>query len=131
MADTIERDRCAFCAIAAGSAPATVVREWPDALAIRPRHGGVNDSHVLVIPRGHVADAGEDPVVTGAVMARAAELAAERPASNIIANVGADAGQSVFHLHVHVITRTAGDGLPLPWTPQQEAERAARESGRG
>lgn len=122
---------CAFCEIAAGRAPATIVREWPDALAIRPRRGGVNESHVLVIPRVHVVDAGVDPVVSAAVMARAAELAAERPASNIIANVGADAGQSVFHLHLHVITRTRGDGLPLPWTPQQEAERAAREQHGG
>lgn len=123
---------CAFCKIAAGTAPAEIVREWPDALAIRPRGGGVNNSHVLVIPRTHVADAGTNPAVTASVMARAAELAAERPASNIIANVGADAGQSVMHLHLHVITRTAGDGIQMPWTRQQEAERAAKEAaGRG
>jgi histidine triad (HIT) family protein len=132
VTDTAEMiEACAFCAIAAGSAPATVFREWPDALAIRPRRGGVNDSHVLVIPRVHVADAGEDPTVTAAVMARAAELMAERPAANLITSKGKDATQSVMHLHVHVVTRTKGDGLPLPWTPQQEAERAAKEQGRG
>lgn len=119
---------CAFCKIAAGVAAAEIIREWPDALAIRPRGGGVNNSHVLVIPRTHVADAGTNPAVTASVMGRAAELAAERPASNIIANVGADAGQSVFHLHLHVITRTAGDGIQMPWTAQQEAERAAEEA---
>lgn len=113
---------CPFCAITAGTAPANIVRAWHDALAIRPRGGGVNDSHVLVIPMVHVADAGEDPAVTAAVMARAAELMAERPAANIITSKGRDATQSVFHLHVHVITRTAGDGLPLPWTPQQAEE---------
>lgn len=116
---------CPFCAIADGTAPADIVREWPDALAIRPRRGGVNDSHVLVLPRVHVANAGTDPAVTAAVMARAAELAAERDACNIIANVGAAAGQSVMHLHLHVITRTEGDGIQMPWTRQQEAERAA------
>lgn len=122
---------CAFCAIAAGDAPATVVREWDDAIAIRPRRGGVNDSHVLVLSRVHVADAAENPAVTAATMARAAELADERPASNIIANVGEAAGQSVFHLHLHVITREHGDGIQLPWTAQQEAERAAKEASRG
>jgi histidine triad (HIT) family protein len=115
-------DDCAFCAIAAGTVPATIDREWPDALAIRPRRGGVNDSHVLVIPRTHVADAGEDPAVTAAVMARAAELMAERPSANLITSKGRPATQSVFHLHVHVITRAVGDGLPLPWTPQQAKE---------
>lgn len=117
-----DADRCAFCAIGAGRAPATVVREWPDALAVRPRRGGVNHSHVLVIPRVHVQDAGTDPVVTAAVMARAAELVAERPAANLITSKGAAATQSVFHLHVHVITRQPDDGLPLPWTPQKLAE---------
>lgn len=115
-------DDCPFCAILAGRAPATIDRAWPDAIAIRPRRGGVNDSHVLVIPNTHVADAGENPAVTAAVMARAAELVAERPSANLITSKGKPATQSVPHLHVHVITRTAGDGLPLPWTPQQAKE---------
>jgi histidine triad (HIT) family protein len=124
MTDTEPAD-CAFCAIIEGRATANIIQIWHDAIAIRPRRGGVNDSHVLVIPRTHVADAGTDPAVTAATMARAAELAAQRPASNIIANVGAAAGQTVMHLHLHVITRTKGDGIQLPWTAQQEAERAA------
>jgi histidine triad (HIT) family protein len=117
---------CAFCEIVAGRAPATFDRTWPDAIAIRPRRGGVNDSHVLVIPTVHVADAGENPAVTAAVMARAAELVSERQAANIITSKGVAATQSVFHLHVHVITRTDGDGLPLPWTPQQTKEETRR-----
>ena len=116
-------DDCPFCAIATGDAPATIDREWPDAIAIRPRRGGVNDSHVLVIPRAHVADAGEDPAITAAVMARAAELMAERPSANLITSKGRPATQSVMHLHVHVVTRTKDDGLPLPWTPQQAAQK--------
>ncbi|MFI5614999.1 HIT family protein [Amycolatopsis sp. NPDC051903] len=115
---------CAFCAIAAGQAPATVVRSWDDAIAIRPRRGGVNEGHVLVLPRVHVADAGEDPQVTAQTMARAAELMAELDAANLITSKGRAATQSVPHLHVHVVPRTVDDGLPLPWTPQQELERA-------
>lgn len=118
---------CIFCDIVAGTAPATIVREWPDAIAIRPR-GGVNDGHVLVIPRVHVADAGVDPVVSAATMAAAAELMAEHPAANIITSRGVAATQTVFHLHIHVVPREDGDGLPLPWTPQQEAARVAKEA---
>lgn len=116
---------CVFCAIVAGRAPATVVREWDDVLAIRPR-GGVNDGHTLVIPRTHVPDAGTDPDVTAAVFRRAAELLDELPAGNLITSRGAAATQTVFHLHVHVLPRQERDGLPLPWTPQQEAVAARR-----
>ncbi|MFI9005512.1 HIT family protein [Streptomyces sp. NPDC053541] len=120
------KDGCAFCAIAAGTAPATVVRDWGDVLAIRPRRGGVAEEHLLVIPRVHVEDAGTDPKASGRVMECAAELMAEHPAANIITSKGAAATQSVSHLHLHVVPRTAGDGLPLPWTPQQTA--AARQA---
>ncbi|MFI8504507.1 HIT family protein [Streptomyces sp. NPDC085524] len=118
---------CVFCDIAAGQAPAVIVRQWPDALAIRPRSGGVNDGHVFVLPRVHVADAGTDPEVTVAVMRRAAELMAELPAANLITSKGEAATQSVPHLHVHVVPRQTDDGLPLPWSPQHAA-RAAKNS---
>jgi histidine triad (HIT) family protein len=93
---------CVFCAIAAGQTPAVIVREWPDTLAVRPR--------------------------TAAVMRRAAELMAEHPAANLITSKGAAATQTVYHLHVHVVPRQGGDGLPLPWTPQHTA-RAAAQNG--
>ncbi|MFI1808412.1 HIT family protein [Streptomyces californicus] len=59
---------CIFCAIAVGEAPAAIVREWDDALAVRPRSGGVNPGHVFVLPRVHVEDAGTDPEVTAAAV---------------------------------------------------------------
>ncbi|MCO1574586.1 HIT family protein [Crossiella sp. SN42] len=112
---------CSFCAIAQGRARALIIREWPDTLAIRPRSGGVSEGHLLVLPRAHVRDAGVDPVITAAVMARAAELMAEHPHANLITSRGAHATQTQFHLHVHVVPREPGDGLPLPWTPRQAA----------
>jgi histidine triad (HIT) family protein len=124
-ATTAPQTACVFCAIVAGDSPATVVREWPDAIAIRPR-GGVNVGHVLVLPRVHVPDAGTDPDVTAAVMRCTAELMAEHDAANIITSRGAAASQTVYHLHVHVVPRTTGDELPLPWTPQQTAKEAGR-----
>ncbi|NGN70289.1 HIT family protein [Streptomyces sp. A7024] len=116
---------CVFCSIAAGHTPAEIVREWPDALAIRPRSGGVNAGHLLVLPRTHVQDAGDNLEVTAAVMRRAAELLAEHPAANLITSKGAEATQTVYHLHVHVVPRQADDGLPLPWTPQHAARNGA------
>jgi histidine triad (HIT) family protein len=49
---------CVFCRIAAGDAPATIVRAWPDALAIVPL-GPVTPGHILVIPKAHVAESTE------------------------------------------------------------------------
>lgn len=114
--ETREVPDCAFCAVVAGQAPVVVVRTWDDAVAIVPRHGGVTEGHVLILPRAHVPDAGADPGVTAAVMRRAAELMAELPAANLITSKGAAATQTVFHLHVHIVPRTPGDGLPLPWS---------------
>ncbi|WP_432758557.1 RapZ C-terminal domain-containing protein [Streptomyces lydicamycinicus] len=65
-------EACAFCRMAAGTDPAPLVRDWPDAFAIVPRRP-VTPGHLLVIPRRHVRDATTDPAVTAAVMQRAAE----------------------------------------------------------
>jgi histidine triad (HIT) family protein len=115
---------CVFCEIVAGRAPASVVREWPEVIAIRPRHP-VTSGHVLVIPRAHVADVGTDPAVSASTMAAAAQLAGELAAANVITSRGAAATQTVHHLHLHMVPRRHGDGLPLPWTPQH----AARQTG--
>ncbi|GAA1007516.1 hypothetical protein Aple_018700 [Acrocarpospora pleiomorpha] len=106
---------CVFCDIIAERAPATIVRAWPETIAITPIDP-VTPGHVLVIPHTHVTDVAESPEVSARTMARAAELAAEHPAVNIITSRGKPATQSVFHLHLHVVPRVPGDGLLLPWT---------------
>lgn len=111
---------CAFCDIVAGRAPATIVAEWPDAIAILPRERngkrGCTPGHTLVIPCVHVPDMAADPRVTACTMTRAAELAARVGDYNVITSRGTVATQTVFHLHVHVVPRVAGDGLALPWS---------------
>ncbi|WP_420167725.1 HIT family protein [Streptomyces violaceoruber] len=109
---------CVFCRIVAGHAPADVVREWDDVIAIRPLDP-VTPGHILVIPRTHVADVGARPLVSARAMACAAELAADLLAVNVITSKGRAATQTVAHLHLHLVPRTAGDALPLPWTPGQ------------
>jgi histidine triad (HIT) family protein len=117
---------CVFCAIVEGRSPATVVAEWPDAIAIVPL-GPCGPLHRLVIPRVHVRDALEDPDVNVATVRRAAELArAQGGDCQLIANVGPDAEQTVFHLHWHVVGRAAGDGLAL-W-PRKDPAPAGPEN---
>lgn len=103
---------CIFCSIVRGEAPARVVQEWPDAMAIVPL-SPVVDGHQLVIPKRHVVDAASDPETSAIAMLRAAEIAPWP--SNIITSLGAEATQSVFHLHLHIVPRAENDGLALPW----------------
>jgi histidine triad (HIT) family protein len=108
---------CVFCQIVAGEAPALIIREWPDALAIIPLNPVV-EGHLLILPKAHVLHFADDPVVTGVVMARAAELAGKRRGygqANLITSMGDAATQTVLHLHVHVIPREDGDNVSLPW----------------
>lgn len=103
---------CVFCRIVTGREPASVVAEWPDAVAIVPL-SPVTPGHVLVIPRAHVADFRDDPDVTALTARRASEIAPHP--SNLITSAGREATQSVFHLHLHIVPRAEGDGLALPW----------------
>jgi histidine triad (HIT) family protein len=111
---------CVFCAIAAGTSPAAVVREWDDAVAFMPLEPVVQ-GHTLVIPKVHVADFVQDPDVTGLTAKRAAGLARDRGmlSANLITSMGEDATQSVYHLHFHLIPRAAHDGFALPWDPRR------------
>ena len=113
---------CPFCNIIHGHAPATILEEWDDALAIKPL-GPVVPGHVLIIPKRHVRDYLEDSEVTAAAMQRAAEFG-NHP-SNVITSAGREATQSVQHLHVHIVPRAEGDGLALPWTGQADRESYA------
>lgn len=120
-----------FCRIIRGELPSTIVRQWPDAIAIVPLAPVTGDrfppgqGHVLVIPTQHADDFAQSPEITAITCARAAEYAAERGGDmNLITSKGPSATQTVGHLHVHIVPREAGDALPLPWTPQQDGTAA-------
>lgn len=113
-------ERCPFCAIAAGSAPASVVYEDDTVLAfldIQP----INPGHVLVVPRIHVPSlAGLDEATAARLVEVALHVQAAVRVSgvrcegiNLFVSDGAAAGQDVFHVHVHVVPRFAGDGLRI------------------
>jgi len=107
-------DLCPFCEIVAGRAPAEIVEEWPEAIALTPLNPVVR-GHVLVIPRTHVRDFVDDPIVSAATMRCASELVAGMGSYNLITSKGRPATQSVFHLHLHLLPRAENDGLALPW----------------
>ena len=108
---------CLFWAIIAGEIPAEVVLDTDAALVFRDIDPKA-PTHVLVIPKVHVANIGElaasDPAMVGA-MVDAARQAAELDGISqyrLVFNTGADAGQSVFHAHGHLLA-----GRPLSWPP--------------
>lgn len=108
-----------FSKIIAREIPADIVYETSDVLAFRDINP-VAPVHVLVIPKKpleSVATAGEeDQALLGRLMLAAAqvarELGLEPDGYRLVTNIGRDGGQSVFHLHVHLI-----GGRPLRWPP--------------
>lgn len=115
------RHRCVFCARIAA-------REYdsygPHVVGFEPLDP-VTPGHYLFLPRTHVEHAAAAPMLFGTVAAMAAEqaLLRELASYNLITSGGPASTQSIPHLHVHLIPRTPGDGLTLPWTAQQ-AHRA-------
>ena len=109
---------CLFCRIVAGEVPATVVAETDRTLAFRDI-GPQAPTHVLVVPRDHHADAGAcadaDPALLGEVLAAAVAVARQEGLDGgyrLVTNTGDDGGQSVHHLHVHVL-----GGRRMGWPP--------------
>ncbi len=107
---------CLFCKIVSGETRAEIVHETPDAIAFLDRFPAAR-GHVLVIPRVHAASLPElpDEAVEGLFLAVKAVMtkvgAALRPvAMHVGWNHGREAGQHVFHLHVHVLPRQHGGG---------------------
>lgn len=100
---------CLFCRIGAGEVPATVVQETPRTLAFRDI-GPQAPTHVLVIPRDHHADAAAcadaDPALLAEVLAAAVAVAQKEGLTGgyrLVTNTGDDGGQTVHHLHVHLL----------------------------
>ena len=103
---------CLVCRIVEGEIPSKRIYEDETAVAfldINPWQQG----HALVIPRRHVKDVLEDPAALAEIapaIGTVGDLLKERlgaTACNILSNAGADSGQEVFHLHVHVLPRYA------------------------
>jgi histidine triad (HIT) family protein len=108
---------CLFCRIVQGEIPAKIVKQNEHALAFRDINPAA-PTHVLVIPKVHVTDVSEvtDAATLGQVFALAREVALDEGLAEggyrLVVNTGANAGQSVFHLHMHVL-----GGRSMAWPP--------------
>jgi histidine triad (HIT) family protein len=110
---------CLFCGIAAGEIPATVVLEGKRTIAFRDISPQA-PTHVLVVPRDHFADvaalAAEGGGLLDELVGTAHEIAAaegiEASGYRIVFNTGQDGGQTVGHVHAHVL-----GGRPMTWPP--------------
>jgi len=110
-------DNCLFCRIVRKEIPATIVWEDANTLAFRDIDPKA-PTHVLVVPKEHVAtlDEATSESMLGQMMLAAASIAREEGlvagGYRTVVNTGAGAGQSVFHLHLHVL-----GGRKMNWPP--------------
>jgi histidine triad (HIT) family protein len=109
--------RCLFCRILAGEIPAKLVAETEDCVAFRDIDPKA-PVHVLVVPRRHIASLDEttDAETIGRMALLAAKIARDEGIAasgyRTVMNTNADAGQSVLHLHMHLL-----GGRKLGWPP--------------
>ncbi|WBQ01868.1 HIT family protein [Kribbella sp. CA-293567] len=116
-------ENCLFCGIVAGTIPSQQVAENERAIAfmdINPATRG----HLLVVPRAHSTDlretTAEDLTATTLLAQSLVSRVIDRldaDGANLLSCIGADAWQSVFHTHLHVVPRYKDDPLQLPWHP--------------
>jgi len=124
----MKKDDCIFCKIAAGEIPSRTIYEDKDfraILDIAPASKG----HAIILPKNHAdnlyelsdEDASKIFIVAKKV-ARAMKEAFHCKGLNILQNNGELAGQTVFHLHVHVLPRYADDNVRFSWKHGQPTE---------
>ena len=112
-------DQCIFCKIAERSIPSKIVFENEHVLAFEDLHPQA-PTHILIVPKKHIATLNdatpEDQSLLGEVVLTATAIAKDRRISTsgyrLVANTMAGAGQSVFHIHFHLL-----GGRSLAWPP--------------
>jgi len=110
---------CIFCKIAAREIPAEILRESDRVVAFRDSDPKA-PTHILLIPKDHIASLEDLTDEHGAMLADIAQAAAhlartegiDQTGWRLVSNVGPDAGQSVFHLHFHLL-----GGRKMLWPP--------------
>ncbi len=116
-------DNCIFCKIANGEIPAATLYEDEDFRVILDL-GPASKGHALILPKTHAANIYE---ISDEMAAKAMILAKKMATKmtdvlkcdgfNIVQNNGEQAGQTVFHFHMHLIPRYKGDQVGITWKP--------------
>ena len=108
---------CIFCKIAAGEIPATIVKRADGMMAFQDLNPQA-PTHLLVIPTDHLASLNDarDPQLLGRLLGFARDLARDAGIAQrgyrVVVNTNPDGGQTVFHLHLHLL-----GGRPMTWPP--------------
>jgi histidine triad (HIT) family protein len=121
---------CLFCKIISRDIPASIVYEDDQLVAVNDINPPA-PTHVLVIPKRHIATLAdvrpEDDQLVGEMVRRAAAIAKERGLSaggfRTVFNTNRDAGQTVFHIHLHLL-----GGRPMHWPPGYPGRARQRTS---
>jgi histidine triad (HIT) family protein len=112
-------DNCIFCRIVRGELPSTIVYQDEQCICFRDIHPAA-PVHVLIVPRTHIVSVadidGENAALAGHLLAVAAKVAHQEHISSsgfrVVTNTGKEGGQSVDHLHLHVL-----GGRQFSWPP--------------
>ena len=121
---TVDPETCIFCELVAGKLPISVIDETADVLALMDIQP-VNPGHVLIIPKHHAPYLADlDATLGGHIFAMGTRVAAALRTCGVLCEGvnlfladGKAAGQEVFHAHLHVFPRFAGDGFGLKFSP--------------
>ena len=129
----MKKDDCIFCKIANGEIPSSTVYEDERFRAILDL-GPASDGHTIILPKDHFADLIDaDTETRAAVMDVAAKIGAGMKKGlgcagfNVVQNNGEAAGQTVFHLHVHVIPRYENGPQIVAWKPGANTDEERTE----
>jgi histidine triad (HIT) family protein len=115
----VKDDDCLFCKIVSGEIPSTVVADSGAVFAFRDVNPQA-PTHILIVPKEHVRDVAAMDTSDGGLLGEMTAVANELARSEgidaggyrLVFNVGPDAGQTVFHLHLHLL-----GGRPMAWPP--------------
>ncbi|MEO8879510.1 MAG: histidine triad nucleotide-binding protein [Gemmatimonadaceae bacterium] len=110
-------DDCLFCRIVSGAIPVKFVAESPECVAFRDVNPQA-PTHVLIVPRAHIPMLGDvkDPLIVGQITRMATDIAESEGIAEsgyrVVVNTGDDGGQTVYHLHMHLL-----GGRRMTWPP--------------
>lgn len=126
-------EMCIFCKIANGEIPSATVYEDEEFRVILDL-GPASEGHALILPKNHFKDVCElDSETATKVLPLAAKIGAAMKEAlgcagfNLVQNNGLEAGQTVFHFHMHLIPRYEDDQVGLTWNPGSLTEEDKEE----
>lgn len=132
----MKEDNCIFCKIADGDIPSSTIYEDEDFRVILDL-GPASKGHALILPKNHYKDVCElDADLAAKVLPLAGKIGAAMKETlgcagfNLVQNNGSEAGQTVYHFHMHIIPRYEGGPAMVTWNPGSAAPEELQETAK-